>query len=302
MDDVSVVIPAYRAAGTIERALRSVASQTRLPREVVIVDDGSEDGTLERAKALESEMAPVSLKLFRQDNAGPGAARNRAIAESSGAILAFLDADDEWLPKKLEQSLRHLASGNVALVAHNITVQDGNATQEFDCAQHLREGTDAFVALFKRGFISTATVVCRRDAVEAAGGFDPTLRSGQDYELWLSIARRDPRRIVVLDDVLTRYHVMPGSVSSHLELRRRASLTIAKRHATGLRNRTVCPACILTKRVLIIAAECTISHVRRGAGLSAARVLALLPFDLASALWRLWQPAPDGRPTAGKQT
>ena len=282
--DVTVVTPAWRAAGTIGRALTSVARQTVRPREVIVVDDGSDDGTSEAARAFADALAPTALKVIRQENAGPGAARNRAIAEASGAILAFLDADDEWLPEKLEVSLAVFSSQPAVLVAHNMIVQDGETTARFDCARHLTQGMDGFAALYKRGFVATATVLCRRTAATAAGGFDRTLRSGQDYELWLRIARDHPCGVVLLPDYLTRYHVVPGSVSSKVGLRRRCSLEIARRHAPALRGRTRFPAGVAALRVAIVTAEAVLAYRRKRDWLSATAVVAALPWALAATL------------------
>jgi teichuronic acid biosynthesis glycosyltransferase TuaG len=280
MVEVSVVMPAWRAADTVGRALQSVAAQTVLPREVIVVDDGSDDGTSERAEAMRARLAPVSLKVVRQANAGPGAARNRAISESACSVLAFLDADDEWMPDKLAVSLRALDDPGVALVAHNIVVRDGDAETSVDCARHLPHGADAFVALYKRGFISTATVVCRRTAVEEVGGFDESLPSGQDYELWLSIARNETRRFVLLADRLTRYHVVAGSISSKIGLRRRCAARIAIRHAAGLRGRVAVAAVPLFARFAIITVEALTAHRQRSQWGAAAADLLVFPVVL----------------------
>ena len=253
--DVSVIMPAWRAGGTIGRALQSIADQTILPREVVIVDDGSDDDTCERAERMATALSPVELRIFRQANAGPGAARNRAIAESRGSLLAFLDADDEWLPEKLAVSLPALRDPETCLVAHNMIVERDGTETKVDCARHLPAGTDAFTALFVRGFVATATVVCRRDAIVARDGFDETLLSGQDYELWLAIARFDGRRIVLLPAYLTRYHVTADSVSSKIGLRRTCAIRIAQRHAPGLRDRARLAPLVLSKRLAVITAE-----------------------------------------------
>ncbi len=289
--DVTVITPAWCAAGTIGRALTSVARQTVRPREVVVVDDGSDDGTFDAAQAFADVLAPTELRIIRQENGGPGAARNRAIAEASGEVLAFLDADDEWLPSKLEVSLAALRSRRAVLVAHNMIVEDGGTTVRFDCARHLRQGADGFAALYKRGFVATATVLCRRDAATASGGFDRTLRSGQDYELWLRIARDNPGAIALLPDYLTRYHVVPGSVSSKVGLRRRCSLEIARRHAPELRGRTRFPAAVAAFRVVIVTAEAVLAYRRKRDWLSAAGVVAAMPWALAVTLASLL-PAP----------
>ncbi len=108
--DVAVVIPAYNAEKLLPRALRSVLTQTVAPREVLVVDDGSSDGTSDVARSFG---APV--RCIRQENAGAAAARNRGIAEATAEWIAFLDADDWWEPERLALGLAgevgHLVCG-----------------------------------------------------------------------------------------------------------------------------------------------------------------------------------------------
>ena len=94
MADVSVIIPAYRAFETIERALDSIAGQTLLPREIIVVDDGSDDGTFDVAASYRHKLEGVELRLFQQSNRGAGKARDKAFKESRCKYLAFLDADE----------------------------------------------------------------------------------------------------------------------------------------------------------------------------------------------------------------
>ncbi len=233
---VSVIIPAYRAAATIARALRSVAAQTLPPREAVVVDDGSADGTFEAAEACRGFMGATTLKVFRQPNRGAGAARNRAIVEATQPVLAFLDADDEWLPAKLERSLAHLDQGHV-LVAHNGWIVDGEARLLNDCAARFRACADPFVGLYKRGFLDTCTVVARRDAIVAAGGFDETLPNAQDFEMWLAVLRPPGARFLVFDEALSLYHLVPGSIMSYTRRRLECCHTVACRYAGDMRGR-----------------------------------------------------------------
>ena len=280
--DVSVIMPAWRSAATIGRALGSVARQTVRPREVIVVDDGSDDDTASAAEEMRAALAPVALTVFRQENQVPGGARNRAIENSSGSLLAFLDADDEWLPRKLECSLEAPDQSGVDLIAHNILVHDRSLETVFECARHLKEGEDVFVALFKRGFVATTSVICRRDAVEAVDGFDTSLRSPQDYELWMAIAALEGRRFAVLPEALARYFTRAGSVSSNIELRRRCSIKVAHRHMAALCGRVKYLIGVLVYRLSVIAAEAIIGHLRRGEVLKAVVPLAAWPVNVAS--------------------
>lgn len=234
--DVSVIIPAYQASGTIIRALESVASQTLKPREAIVVDDGSDDQTYETAQSFEDRMNGVRLKVFRQTNQGAGAARNRAIAEASQPLVAFLDADDEWLCEKLERSLAHMESGDFTLVSHNGWIVENGEQTLNDCARRFREGGAPFVSLYRKGYIDTCTVIARRDAILEAGGFDPTLRNGQDFEMWLALLRKPGTDFLVFEEPLSRYHITPGSIMSNTERRLSCCLEIARRYAPELKK------------------------------------------------------------------
>lgn len=261
--DVSVVIPAYRATGTIGRALASVAAQTVRPCEAIVVDDGSDDDTAVVAESFKGRMAGIDLIVLRQDRRGAGAARNRALREAKGSVVAFLDADDEWLPAKLERSLAELNSGDSLFVSHNmIAVEPDGREFPLDSARHFRVAADPFVALFRRGFVATSTVVARRAAVMAAGGFDPALPAAQDYDLWLSLSRQPGAPFAVFPEALTRYHVNPGGITANTETRRRGSMDVLRRHAPALRG---CGAVgHVLARIAIIHAEAMRAHTARG--------------------------------------
>lgn len=283
--DVSVIIPAFRAARTVGRALRSVASQTLKPLEVVVVDDGSDDGTSAVAQACRSFLGGIELRLFRQDNQGAGAARNTALVRARGTYVAFLDADDEWLPVKLQRSLAAIERANADIVSHNYLLLDGKQERLIDCARHHRGG-DAFVAQMLRGFIATSTVVARRALLIEIGGFDPGLRSAQDYELWLALVDRTDVGFEVFSDALTQYHVTQHSISSDIDLRRQASLNALERHIPRLRGRSAVPALVAILRCLIVHVQAAEAHLARGEHLSVCR-------DLARFLVALWRLAPD---------
>tara|TARA_Y100001936_G_scaffold198444_1_gene199533 strand:+ start:1135 stop:2031 length:897 start_codon:yes stop_codon:yes gene_type:complete len=233
--DVSVIIPAYRAESTIGRALRSVAAQTAPPTEVIVVDDGSPDRTAATAEACRAEMGGIALRVVRQQNAGAGAARNEAIRNAGSAYVAFLDADDEWLPEKLERSFDVLNGAGLDLVSHNYdAIAPDGSVARVDCAAKYREGPDPFATLYRKGFLATSTLITRRDLVVSAGGFDTTLANAQDFDLWLAILQDRTISFEVFDDALTRYHVIEGSITAHTERRVRCCLEIALRFAPTL--------------------------------------------------------------------
>lgn len=284
--DVSVVIPAFRAARTIGRALSSVAAQTLPPIEVVVVVvDGSEDGTYEAAAAMAGRMNGIALKVFRQTPGGAGAARNRAVEEASGCYVAFLDAADEWLPEKLERSLAHLEGTDNLFVAHNY-FRRGNdgCDRPVDCTVNFRKGRDPFVSLYRHGYLASSTLVARRQAVRAAGGFDPSLPAAQDFDLCLAMLATEPdARFEVFPETLSRCHVLPGSVFSHTWRRLRCVLTVAGRHYPALKIRPGSALASLWFRVTTVHYEAAVRYRAHShmAGVLAA-VLAF-PFHLAGA-------------------
>ncbi len=283
MGDVDVIIPAYNARHTIACALASVAAQTVKPKRAIVVVDGSPDGTREAAEACRKDMNGVDLTVIWQENQGAGAARNCAIAESTAAYVAFLDADDEWLPEKLQHSLPHLEDPNVVLVSHNVLVNDGIDEVLVDCTPHFENSNDPFVTLYRRGFISTSTTLARRDAVIAAGGFDTSLRNAQDFDLWLAMLAKPGAGIKVFNQALTRNHVTQGSIMSHTKRRLRCGVIIAVRHVPSLRARAGSMLASLWFRIIAVHYEAIMAYRSRNKYLRVGLVLAQLPGTLIGA-------------------
>jgi glycosyltransferase involved in cell wall biosynthesis len=210
MEKVSVVIPLYNKAPYIERALRSVLTQTFGDFEVIVVDDGSTDGG---GKIVES-ISDNRIKLFRQENAGVSAARNAGIKAAKGEWIAFLDADDEWVPEKLELQMRAISSHpDAAWVAGGyryIRVSAGGMEVpqkdfldewfEDDCLI-----TDAFLPLTAGHFFWVVTAMVRRDVLLEFGGFDRSLRIGEELNLWLKLALKYPK-ILYIQKPLAKYY------------------------------------------------------------------------------------------------
>lgn len=261
--DVTVIVPAYRAAATIQRTLASIAGQTVQPREIVVVDDGSDDDTEHRANDYSDRLGGIALNVFRQVHAGAGAARNRALAEAACSYVAFLDADDEWLPEKIERSLACLRETGSDLVAHDVLIDNGDGEILFDCARHFGSARDPFLVNFLRGIIATSTVVAQRKALIDAGGFDESLPSGQDYELWIRLTGRSGASFHIFPGALTRYHVVAGSISSQIGLRRQCALRILRRHVHRLKNRAWPAPVLAWARTAIIHLQSSSAHAAR---------------------------------------
>ncbi len=184
---VSVVIPAYNAEAVIGDALRSVFAQTFRDFEVVVVDDGSTDDTVGVLEAIGG-----GVRLLRQPNGGPAAARNAGIAVTTAPFIAFLDADDEWFPAKLEMQTAYFAAYPEAALLHTATARAGDPRTSSAASMEPEPPSAVFCDLFHTDHdINTLTVMVRREAVEEAGGFDERREVHvEDWDLWLRIAAR----------------------------------------------------------------------------------------------------------------
>ncbi len=190
----SVVIAAYEAARTVGGAIESVLAQTRGDFEVVVVDDGSRDQTATVVEAIAARDPRV--KLHRQPNGGPSAARNRGIAESTGELLSMLDSDDLWLPNYLAEMGEALEADPEAGFAYTEAWELEEASGRFlkGTAMARQQPPAAtlpheqfVIELMKRNFVYNAVTV-RRSVLERVGVYDASMTHGEDYELWLRIA------------------------------------------------------------------------------------------------------------------
>jgi glycosyltransferase involved in cell wall biosynthesis len=198
---VSVIIPVYNGAATIDRALKSVFDQTFTDYEIVICDDGSTDDTpLVLAKYGDR------LRVVRQPNRGLPAARNAAVAASRGEFLALIDHDDEWLPQKLELVVAAMRSDLEAVLLYTDKIVVNEAGEEFRLSEVRPETAHAPTMdemLARIWPITPSTVVMRRDAFDRAGGFCEQLISAEDIHFWLLI--REQGHFIYLPKRLVRF-------------------------------------------------------------------------------------------------
>jgi glycosyltransferase involved in cell wall biosynthesis len=295
---VSVIVAAYQASGTIQRTLQSIVRQTLKPREVVVVDDGSTDGTFQAAEAEAPDMGGIDLRVFRtEENLGAGAARNRAIEESAEPILAFLDADDEWLPGKLERSLAVLNDSGNVLVAHDYLTGTGDEARQHNCERRFLDSDDPFIGLYRKGYIPSSSVVTRLDAVLAAGGFDPRLRNAQDFDLWLTMLRQPGTPFLVFGEPLLRYHPGPSGIMSHTSRRLQCGMAIAVRYFPDLKSRPGSPLISFWYRIAALHVEAVSAYSARGNIFRVILTAGLFPFRFLMVTLACLTPpsAPRGR-------
>ncbi len=218
----SVIIPLYNKARFVERAMQSVLGQTHEDFELIVVDDGSTDG----GAAIVERCRDRRVRLVRQANAGPGAARNRGLAEARGEFVAFLDADDEWLPEYLEKALACLegpAREAACVSAGYMLHPPGRSMEPLWRRRGLQEGvyrvTPDMSPLFVvhlLAYLTPCTTVARTDVVRRWGGFfdEGKCLYGEDAYLWLKVLLHEP--VAVRLEPLVRIHADASNLSGNL--------------------------------------------------------------------------------------
>ena len=210
---VSVVVPAYNVAPFIGEALASVFAQEFDRYEVVLVNDGSPD-TPELERAVEPYRA--RLRYFRQENRGPAAARNFAVRQARAPFVAFLDADDAWLPRYLSEQLRAFDEDPALdlVYADAELFGDPKLAGKTFMQLHPSSGEVTLESLIElRAVPMTSCVVARRDALAAAGLFDEQFFYAEDFLLWARVAHGGGR-IGYRRRVLARHRVHPASLTA----------------------------------------------------------------------------------------
>ena len=223
---VSVVIPAYNAAWCVGKAIASVLAQDYSDRELIVVDDGSTDGT---AAVLASYGS--AIRVITQSNGGMSSARNAGIRAASGEFIAFLDSDDWWLPGKLGLQIELMRSRpelGFCSCAARVEDTDGRLLNLWQCTQW----QGSFLAhLFQNGANvpgSCSAVLARRSLVDSVGAFDETLRGVEDPDLWIRLAAIS--EYACLPQPLAVVVRRPGSVSRNLQAMRDSAIRVMKKN------------------------------------------------------------------------
>ena len=213
MPRVSVIVPTYNCARFLGAALESVLAQTYADLEILVVDDGSTDATPAVMEAFAGR-----VRYLRQANRGVSAARNLGLAQAGGELIAYLDADDRWVPHKLERQLAFLeAHPECGLLHSDVTIideEDRVLRHRFnrETGRPLPMGR-CLLALLHRCHIQTPTVLERREWTARVAGFDPRVQGTEDYLRWIRLAMAGIQ-VGYLDEPLALYRWRAGSLSS----------------------------------------------------------------------------------------
>jgi glycosyltransferase involved in cell wall biosynthesis len=266
MPKVSVIIPAYNCEAYIARAIQSVFDQHHPDLELIVVDDGSSDATVQALAPFRDR-----LHLIQQPNAGVAAARNAGLRCAHGGLVAFLDADDWWEPSRLSAQLAALAqfpdtgmvfsefavadSAGTALMQHGIRWKYRSIRDTDSTPWKMIFGNSAVVSwregernerratvyhgriaqrLFTGNFVNTCSVLLKREVIVQTGEFDQTLDTEEDYDYWLRVANKWP--LTYVDAPLTTFRIRPDQLTRPEKIERvvRNVLFVVQRASTRM--------------------------------------------------------------------
>lgn len=268
---ISVVIPVYNRPRLVARAVASVVAQTLDRWELIVVDDGSSDHTPEVLERLRLRVGE-RMRVVRQENRGVAAARNLGLTAGRGGLLALLDSDDEWLPRKLEHQAAYMGAGGHAVCqTQEVWLRGGRRVNP--TRRNEKRGGRFLAQALETCLVSPSCVMFTQEFRRVVGDFDESLPACEDYDLWLRALMR--YEIGLLDEVLTVRHGGRGDQISALYVgqdlfRIRALVKLLGSGLLGPGDRELVVAALEAK-VRVYAAGCA----KRGRTEEAARVMAL---------------------------
>ncbi len=221
---ISVVVPAYNVEKTIQETIQSIQQQTFSDFELIVINDGSTDGTLDVINSIQDPR----LKVFSYENAGLPEARNRGIDRSSGGFITFIDADDLWTPDKLELQLAALQKHPEAGLVYSWTSFMSSEGKEFSKDVPVFFEGNVYPQLLVGNFINSGSnAMLRREAIESVGKFDASLRSIEDWEYWLRVAAKWSFALVPKYQIL--YRQSSSSMASKVDVMEKYSSLVIER-------------------------------------------------------------------------
>jgi len=232
---VTVVIPTFNRASIVVRAIRSALGQTCQDWELIVVDDGSTDGTEPAVRGLSDNR----IKYIRHDQKrGGGAARNTGIRYARGEYVAFLDSDDEWLPEKLQKELEVFRNSDPAV---GLVYTGKMMLDETGRVLEIRRATKSgwvYDALLDSNFIgSCSRVTVEKQALERVAGFDEALVAHQDWDLWLRVAKAS--KIACVPCCLVRRHMGSDQITGSLRRICEGRERILQKYRSEMKPRTL---------------------------------------------------------------
>lgn len=180
--EVSVIIPTFNRRAMVLEAIDSVLAQTTFAFELIVIDDGSTEGTFEHLMRLGK-----SIRIERIERSGPAAARNRGVALAQAPLVAFLDSDDLWAPTKLERQIAFMRANPRCAISQTDEIWIRNGRRVNPGVRHRKRAGDIFIDSLRTCLISMSATIMRTDLFRSLGGFDEIMMAAEDYDLWLRI-------------------------------------------------------------------------------------------------------------------
>ncbi len=221
---ISVIIPVYNGEKTIRETIESVLNQTLSDFELIVINDGSQDSTLE----IISSIQDPRLRVISYPNAGLSASRNRGISQATGDYISFIDADDLWTPDKLEAQLRALEASPQAAVAYSWTDCIDESSQFLRQGSHITASGNIWANLLLSNFLDNGSnPLIRRQALTEVGGFDESLRAAEDWDMYLRLGAH--YHFVAVPSPHILYRVSADSMSSKVSKQEVETLKVIER-------------------------------------------------------------------------
>ncbi len=220
---ISVIIPVFNGEKTIEETVDSILNQTFKDIEIIIINDGSTDATLEIIKNISDSR----IKIFSYPNAGLSASRNRGIDRAKEEYISFIDADDLWTPDKLESQLKALQKNTQAAVAYSWTDYIDESSKFIKSGRRIKVNGDAFSKLLVTNFLENGSNPLIRQKAFDIGGFDESLTAAEDIDMWLRLAAN--YEFVCVEKPQILYRTSTTSMSTNLKKQEAASLKVIER-------------------------------------------------------------------------
>lgn len=224
MSIISIIIPVYNSEKTILETIKSVLNQTINDFEIIVIDDGSKDKTLE----VISKISDPRIQVFSYPNAGVSTSRNRGWEQAKGEFIAFLDHDDLWSPEKLKSQLQALQEHPDAALAYSWTDHCDDSGKVITMGRHLSWTGDVYSKLLVDNFLDTASnPLIRKVALDEVGGFDPSIDSSGEWDLWLRLAVKYP--FVAVPESQVFHRISSTAMSAQIESHKRECLEVVER-------------------------------------------------------------------------
>jgi len=241
---VSIIMPAFNAAETIAVSIESVLGQTFDNWELLVINDGSTDHTLDVIRQFDDDR----IRVLSKKNEGVAAARNTGLRQANGEFVAFLDSDDLWLAPKLEKqiALFDRYGGELGLVYTKYRGFTADSVQSFSIDVDTSIGYDNdYHRLLIMDYVPTLTVMIRASLISDIGYFREDLRAAEDWDYWIRIAESfDLKRV---NEVMALYRISPNSLSSNQEKQLSEEWKVISSHVIAS---TTLPQCVISMSVI----------------------------------------------------